>query len=682
MDPAGIRANGSREGVVIDRLAEYVASLPQDHANAMLPQDMALCRIWYDALAPDSPARETCAALPERVDVWRSGVQRPDEATEGRRHQPLLRALTDRLQKERGHDLHEEEAAFLLAVCRLLQDSAAGGLYGRLLDLLSPHVHVLENRGAAHPLTAGLPHLSGIMHYATEEDLRGAPFRETRLLAGIEMPARGPVLSSPANLRILGDVPDNCTVVVEGECSCFVDGYVLGRVLSKYDCEVRGNIAGVTIVLYGDVRARAIINNARVVAKMNAVYCRNAQGPKLIFAGREINITEGTMLGLFITRVMNVNDDVRGGQIQVSEQVEAGYFRHLGPQQLGIVLRRELCCEDFGEVTGQELNRLLSEAYRLRRLAHNLRTMAEIADREAEHLAQSTLMYLFGGGETHKKLEEISSARRRFNTVARLISSLEGIIEGAQDGLMRTTVTFDGSAELPDLRLEAEVTGGPVDQDLQQENEEAKALEKRLCNRKLNPYQTRQLLSEAREKLSHLQEEQARIQKEIGQKEKEMHALPQYEKLLAKSGKSATKLELLQKLLPGLRDQPEKSPIISRLNSGFVTMTLRSIERQTRFARKNRARSEKHRKDFRSISERLGRDFQIRVLENPEDESQSARARGRFEAGVRIYMDMFVENNGGTADESVIITHAEDKMTTYIRTREGRGYHMREEQPA
>lgn len=657
---------------MLERLAEYVEKLPEDKIGDLLIQDIALCQAWSAAGAIYPGEKARAQVLAKQAAAWQRRVHPPDEKTDGRRHQWLLRGMIEKLSTEPREPLDSDEASFLRAVQALLKGMAHGKQFDRLRELLAPHADSIERRAAERRSAPGLPLISRRIQYATSADIEAAPQRETRLLAGIELPCRGPVLTCPCHLRVLGDVPDRCTVVVEGEGACSVDGYILGRVLVKQGCEVRGNIAGVAIVLYGDIRARGIINNGYAVAKMGSVLCRSAQGPRLVFAGREITIAESAMLGRYISRVVNVGREICGGQVHVSERAQAPWFRHLGPNDLRIVLRRELCCEDYGEVTGEELNRLLSDAYRLRSLAHNLDIMADLSRREAEHTAQSTLMFLFGGSETHKKLVDIAAAHRRLDAVARLTNNLRAVLESTQDGLMRKLELIP----VPDHDVMDMDRERMVDRELARESEDAASARPVTAARRINPVQAARIVADVGKKLQHLTKERASIEKTIAKREKEMQSLEQYETLLKSSGKATTKLELLVSILPTLRKQPESSPIAARLKSPFVEMALRNIDRRLRNGNEYREQSVTYRRGFLSVSERLGREFQIRMLENPGTDDDASRVTGRFERGIKIYMDMYADNELELPPNSLIRTPSGNEPRTYVRMSHAARFHV------
>lgn len=657
---------------MIETLMEHVAGLPEDRLGALLIQEAALCQTWWAGCMGNTFEQARWQALPQQVRAWQRRARLPEEKTEGRRHQWVLRELIGLLGQDPRHHLNGEEAFFLKTALMLAKSSPLAHRYERLIELISAHGSYLEERCKDRGPAGGLPSLARRIQYITEELLPGAPHRETRLLAGIELPASGPVFSCSGHLRILGDVPERCTVVVEGAGMCSVDGYVLGRVLAKEHCEVRGNIAGAVIVLQGDIRARGIINNAYVVAKRGGVYCVNAQGPRLVFASKEIML-ESAKMGRYVTRVLEVIKDLSGGQVHVSELARAGCWRNLGPNDLRVVLRRELCCEDYGEVSGEELNRLLSEAYRFRTMARNLEVMAEMARRESEHNAQSALMYLFGGGEMHKKLVDIAGAQRRIHAIDRLNHSLQVLLVSAQDGLMRKQEEI----AVPDSEV-MELEGDRlIENELAKETEEGAAMSAALSTRSISPVQASRTIADIGKKLKQLGRERAVQEKMIAQREKEMQSLGQYEALLKGAGNSTTKLELLLKILPGLKKQPPESPVVTRLGSPFVIMALRNIDRQMRNQKEYKQHAEEYRQGFRAVSERLGKDFQIHVLENPDEEERSAKVTGRFEKGVKIYMDMYAENELELLPESLIRTPGGNEVRTYVRGIHVSRFHVR-----
>ncbi len=661
---------------MLERLVEYVLEQPENFCAQLLLQDMALCQAWLESCDGDGEEAGRVKALRDRVVCWQQAEPAAVESTAGRRQQMFLREAVSRIQRKGLDALSNSEVFFLHAVDRLLTQVVNPERFARVERLLRRSRDRLIQRCEGIRPTPHLPDLSGLIQYVTEADILQAPVRDTRLLAGIELPCRGPVLSASCHLRVLGDVPERSTVVVEGAGHCCVDGYVMGRVLSKRQCEIRGNISGVAVVLHGDIRARSIINNAQVIAKMGSVYCQSAQGPKLVFAGRRLSIAGDTMLGNYIARKMDVGNDVRGGRIQVSELVQAKHFRHLGANTLSVVLRRELNCEDFGEVTGAELKKLLSRAYRLRSVAHHFEAVGNLAQNEAERSAQSVLMYVFGSGEAHRKLGSLMRCQRRIEILNRIENNLRDLLETARDGLTRRE-----TSTAPDLQSESLALfddSDPVDDDLRKEHEDAVKLRERLRARGLDRKQRTLIMQQTAAKLEHVEEEKRAALVELERKEKSIQTLEPYEKLVESSGKGASKLEVLQRVLPTLQQQTE-GPIASRLKSGFVTMELRKISQRVRYAEDYRKRAEDTLHEFRTVTDRLGEDFQVEVLERPEDESLGARAIGHFDEGVSIYLEVVTEDPSEQPPGTVFKTEVDDGVRCYIRERDHVRFHRRRE---
>ncbi|MBI2424306.1 MAG: hypothetical protein HYV27_15855 [Candidatus Hydrogenedentes bacterium] len=660
---------------MIEHLIAYVDRTGPEDWSRLTLQDIALCRLWADEHMGTPAETNRVTRLREAIAAWQSQAATPETATAGRRHQWILRGLLDELRDGRLTGMHTEDTAFLCAVHDFLLPGIILLSPSRVVALLEPHLSALRARQGSGRVRVDFKHLRSRQSYVTAVELMAAPVKETRLLAGIDLPGRGPVFSAKNNVRVLGDVPDNCTVVVEGLHCCAVDGYVLGRVLSKLHCEVRGNVAGIIVVLQGDIRARSIVNNAQAISKLGSVYCWSAQGPKLVFAGKSIDVADGALMGAYITRVLNVANDLRGGSVHIADNGTAAHFRHFGMSNLEIVLRRDLSCEDYGEVTGVDLRRLLSEAYRLRRIARNYALLEEAATNEVEHAAQGVLMYLFGGGESHKKLEDYLQTERRLEIVTRIVDNMALVLERAQDDLTQRGARKE--AALPDPDFGEFLQEGPVDPDLQQENEEVNALRSRLNSAALDHRQTRLLLDQAREKILRLMAERDALQQTLQQKGKGIQTLEKYEKVLTAGASSAeNKIQVLQRILPAIRKQPDDSPLAIRLRTGFATMTLGAIERKQKHIAEYAQRRTESLENFRAVSERLGKDFQVRVLAQ-QDESGAARVTGIFEKGVRIIMDDPPEDGAPPPEGSIVTTSGEPAVRTYIRANTGAKFYAR-----
>lgn len=665
---------------MLKRLIDFVASPPPGNALKLTLQDMALCALWVETQSKRTELDAAAQAVTRAVQRWSGTPDTPDLNTSGRRHQFLLRDLIELVQAHRVEVLMAEEVAFLTTTLSLARNVGAHAVTARAVALLEPHAAALDARRAAKEPTPGLATLERRVQYVTERELLVAETAFIRLLAGIELPCRGPVFKASTNLRVLGDVPDGCTVVVENDGCCCVDGYVMGRVLSKRQCEIRHNISGVAIVLTGHIRARGIINNAMAISKMGSVVCVNAQGPRLVFAGQSIVVEDTALMGRMISRQIHVGREARGSRLEVSGEATAQYFRNLGMSNVSIVLRRELSCADFGEVTGVELNQLLSRAYGLRRHARNFSHLAAAARREADHSAQSVLMFLFGGGEVQKRLESLLRSQRRHAFISHVVLNLQNMLNDAREELFQQEAS--GEENIPSC---ASIVATVVpaleeleDDDLKSAEAEAAILESSLRSRALDRRQRSLILETARQKLAAMMAFQAQVAEQVLQEERAIQNMEKYEQILAGGGKRATKLDVLNRILPALKNQPSDGQIGKRLRSNFCILALRNVERAVRRAGECEEKAAENLNNFRAVSEQLGKDYQIRILENPENEDSAARVTGRFEAGARIYMDEYIENISGAAPDALIITPDDDAVRTYLRSGAGTRFHTAE----
>lgn len=670
----------AERGYLLKRLIDFVASPPPGNAVRLTLQDVALCALWLEAQSRRAPLDSAGQAVAQAVQRWIASPETPDLNTVGRRHQSLLRDLIDQLQTHPPERLVLEEVAFLTTVLSLTRQVGAHPVAVRAATLLEAYGGALEQRKEGRTPAPGLTTLERRVQYVTERDILAADNTFVRLLAGIELPCRGPVFKASANLRILGDVPDGCTVVVENEGCCCVDGYVMGRVLSRRQCEIRHNISGVAIVLTGHIRARGVINNAMAISKMGSVVCMNAQGPRLIFAGQSIVVTDTALMGRLVTRHLHVGREVKGSRLEIAGEATAQYYRHLGMSNVSIVLRRELSCADYGEVTGAELNQLLSRAYGLRRHARNFSHLAAAARREADHSAQSVLMFLFGGGEVQKRLESLLRSQRRHAFISHVVLNLRNMLIDAREELFEPGTS--GEDGPPPSTAADTVLVAPLDDleddDLKAAEVETAALQSSLHSKALDRRQRSLLMETAQKKLAAMTALQAQMAEQVLQEERAMQNMEKYEQILAGRGRHATKLDVLNHILPALQAQPADSLLGKRLRSNFSVLALRNVTRAARRASECDQKAAENLNNFRAVSEQLGKDYQIRILENPEDEGNAARVTGRFEAGARIFMDEYIENIAGAAPDAMIITPNDDAIRTYLRSGTGTRFYTAE----
>ena len=652
-------------------LIEHVCTADDDALRKLCPQDIALCRLWqqiHPGLASEF------LELSPRIEVWRA-QQFPESPEDGgRRRQFLLRELIDQLGEISPANLEPEVVAFLCEVHDLMNSN--GTVDSRANDCIAPYINHLRLRAEAAP-PASLEPLTRRIAYLAPHDLERAPMREIRVLAGIEFPFRGHVFEFGGHVRVLGDVPENCTVVArDGHCA--IDGFLLGRALSRHLLDVGENIAGVAITLLGEIRARKIISNAFVVAKLGSVYCTSTQDPKLVFAGKSVHVGQEIFLGNYTACNLDVRERVRGGLIQVSGKAECPHFGHHGDRRLSIVLRRELSCADYGEVAGPELRKLLSDAYRLRTRAEQCEVNAAFASEKAEQLAGGALMYLFGGGAAQKQLEELAGEHRRLGAMRRVERNVRIVLDAALDRL----------AEMDARAARPETTGETLENDLYDlDEEEAQeqdlaevnaytlSMHARIRDAKLLRTQALETISEAQEKLASLGGECAALEKRISQASGAVGRVGQLEKLLG-GEREQKRLAVLKRVLPRLKEQPF-SGAAQRMQEPFAAMTIRKINRALGQVKDYTARAKAFRMDFQTVNSRLGHEFQVEVLEKRETEAQVTRVIGCFDPEVEICMDYALESDHHAIPGAVFTTprSAAQERRAYYRSREGVRYY-------
>jgi hypothetical protein len=648
-------------------LIEHVSVADDTALRALCPQDIALCNLWQ-RIHPE--ILDEFPQLPGRINAWRALDHAQPGEEGGRRRQFLLREQIAHLEEISPANMDPESVAFLCEVYDLCESNGAATT--RPGEHIGPYIIHLRARAETLQLVS-LDALLRRAAYLSPQDLARAPMREIRVLAGIELPFRGHVFEFEGHVRVLGDVPEHCTVVVrDGHCA--IDGYLLGRVLSRHLLEVGENISGVAITLLGEIRARGIINNALVVAKLGSVRCVNAQDPKLIFAGKQLLIEEDTYLGNYTAHEILVRGRVRGGLIQVSGQAESPFFGHQGGRRLSIVLRRELTCADYGEVAGPELRKLLSEAYRLRTRAEQCEVNAAFASEKAEQLAGNALMYLFGGGAAQKHLEELAVVHRRLGAMRRVERNVRNVLDAALNRLAEIDARAAAHAtgeESPDTGFYDLDEEEAQEQDIAEVNAHAHVLHARIRDAKLLRTQAVETINEAREKLASLAAECKALDVQMLQASGALGRGEHLEKLLG-GDREQKRLPVLKRVLPRLKEQP-MSAAAQRMQEPFAAMTLRKINRALEQVKDYTARAKAFRQDFQTVNARLGQEFQVEVIEQTAEENRVTRVTGRFDPDVEICMDYVLESEHHAIPGAVFSTPkaAAGENRTYYWTRDG-----------
>lgn len=651
---------------MFERLIRYAAAASAERRDMLTLQDVTLCLCWAGQPAAPEANPETRARILDQVAAWQHRPGPPNPETLGRRHQNLLRRALDRLEAGPDASIPRDMADWLL--CLDQHAGQAPAMHERVLELLAPHRDRLRDAVESLPEDPVCRYLRGNAAYASAADFRAAAPEKLEEFAGVALHGHGPTLRFQTHLRILDDLPDECTAIVEDH-DCDIQGYLLGRLLVRGGCDAGENVAGTVIARTGDIRCRIIVDTARAVAKGGSVHCRHARGPRAVYAARTIRATGSLRRGCYIARVVQAAEEIRGGRVEVSASAEAPYFRPDGDTRLDLVLRLELSCEDYGEVLSGPRRKMLAEAYRRRARAQALAQQHEAACHEVEAHAQSALMYLLGGGIEQRRLAEFLRLERRRDTLERLMRSLRQSLE---DGLERLVRAGQG-APLPEEEIGGAVLLPPEgdaesDPDLAREAALVRALDAKLRGRANDRSACWRMLEEARAKLEKVQEQHRSLQAQLVQREEQILAV--VAKLNPRtSGAPPQKLQILRHLVEHARSQPGAIVSPDRLRQPIVARAFKGIERWSKRAQEYGEDAAAARQDFDEIVRALKDEHEIH-LEAGATPRRPARALGRFAPGVRVFQHLFDEDAGAHLAKALRTFDREDEAPRVI-TRAG-----------
>lgn len=660
---------------MLSKLITYASELPADELAEVSLQDIAVCEAWFESFKGNGAQLKKWDSVPDIVEQWTHGVSPRDINTEGRRHQWVLRDLIDLVLGAGNEEVTRDEADFLCATFALTTRVDCPEIFERVNMLLAPHVDRLNAIRSALDPAEGLPALSKRLHPLTARDLIGARPREIRVIAGVDMPCRGPLTTLPGHVKVLGSVPENCTLVVESGC-CSVEGYVMGRIAIKEHCEVRENIAGVVISRQGDIRARGIIDQAYVISKAGNVQVRRAESPRLIFAGNSIRIAENAVRGRYASPDIRIGKEARSGRFDASKRITAERFANPSGAGMTIVLRRGFSSEEYGETRPPEANRLVSKALRLRREIANLDSMARGCAQEADQCAQSALYYLCTGEDSRKHVEAIQSAKQRLARLDQVIAGLCSLSASAEEKLARPNpddASPDAqSAEEGDTSFSPCTANEQLDDDLSDEFTEMRGVRDKLGTAQQSRKVTSSLLVRLRERLAGWTQEHQDLEAKIARNETELQKVANLTSVLEKTRGRRSHVDILRQILVTAKSRPKNDPLAKKIDTSFVTLMVRTVTKCQDRVRTYREHILKKRRNFQKCSDQLLREFQIVMTLETPDGKHGPTATGRFDAGTMLFTDPFAaEENTPPPGTSREIRDSGDEVKTYVRTLRG-----------
>lgn len=644
------------------RLIEHVVALSGDALATLTIQDVALCQIWIANGGPRHEHVEGCEVVPDRVRQWLACADAAQRLSQGRRSQTLLRDLIDQVEDDHVDTMARDELDLLEAVYALSHACENPDAFQRVRRLIAPRRARIAARRRTLPDVAGLPSLSKRLLVVRAEDISAAPAREVKVLAGVELPGRGPVLVHAGHVRVLGDVPESTTLVVE-DADCVVDGFVLGRVAASGNCEVLENISGVVISRNGDIRARNLVEGAFAVAKRGWVHCQRIHGARIVFAGTELRVREAVARSRLMAPSICIGGAVVSGEIQASQQIHANRFG-MDDGPLDIMLRAGLSCKDYGENPGRAMRADVSRALHHRARLNCIQERLTLAIRDAEGAAETGLMYLLASHDAGRVAEAVVSARRRLDVLARILLGLRTLYAQAEaasesaEGEDASAGAHDGGDAID--QIEAEINSllqdMPGDVTLRSPYAELKDSRKRVKLGGRNRMLLRSSIEEITQKLERWRRESDELSAAILRGQQKLASRIRIQEVIGADTAHHSKVLALQRLLARAKSENRGVPLRDRSESAFMSLMTRTIEKRLTEAKRLNKEVETHRDEFNIARQKVLNEYQMQL---PEESGAEHRitVEGVFDAGIRIFADpRYVADFGNELPEEATLT--------------------------
>ncbi|MBI3119271.1 MAG: hypothetical protein HYZ00_11325 [Candidatus Hydrogenedentes bacterium] len=671
----------------IEKLLTHVLALPVNDLAQVRLEDITLCAAWYYSQQQDAEIVAKYQGLRQHLDLWVTHVAPSPIKTEGHRQQPLLRALIREAIQGRIEEMAREEADFLYFAYDLALRSGREDIFERPLSCLKPFLRELERRRETVALAPGLPAITARITFCFTDELQRAEQRDVKIFAGINVPVRGPVLMLRGDVKLMGNIPAECALVVEAG-SCYVSGTVLGKLAATNSCDVFDNVSGVIVARRGNVCTRNLLNQATAISKEGNVLCYGAETPRLVFACNDIEVTTSVIGGRFLCRRMKVGEDVDGGTIQATEKVEAHCFRQSPNRPLYIVLRRGLTCQDYGEVLTQEAAKMLSNAIKLRQRITNLEDLLQITERESDQYAGNILLYLLGEeAGLEDRLQQIQQMRRRVAFYERLRAGVRAITLAAEDRLApeqpdeEATEEMDVAAgeeatPLEQLRRELMLLAaeGAIDRDLHELREEVLSSGRRLQRRGMSREGVLQVMTRLLAKDEEISGKADALERQASAMEAVLEHSIERAAIIERAKAECARVEVLDQLLLAARKRRGKEALLRRANERSIKLVRRNIENRVSRSAEYHATINDFQGRIRKIREKLWEIHQVSlpntVLEGLA--TAGATVTGRFDAGVWVCAWQHLIEYGRANDKGMIVSiNTGDEVVSYTRTEKG-----------
>ncbi len=663
-------------------LIEHILALTPEAGRDAAIQDVALCKLVSESSSQGFA--EFRQPLLGFIAIWLEGTATLELDTEGGRHQFLLREIIDEIQNGRADALSRNEIRLVQSVRELAAKSASPQRHAHVLKVTDSCLTAIGARLSKKEPEGDFTALERRLRFIRSEEIAASKPKEISLLAGIDSPSRGPYLEHTGNVRVLGDVPADCTMVIK-DGYCVVDGYVTGRIASSRMCEIRQNVSGFVVAKDGDVRVRQIVDTAYVVSKWGSVYCRAMARPTLVFAGASVNVRESVLEGRIISRSVVIGGTAAGTEIHVAREAAADRFSNSEARASRIVFRRRITSMDYGELSDRAVTALLSKVRGLRERIQTAKTSARFAGEEAESAANMAYMYILGGDQSRETLEIVAKARRRLVVLRRIILALQTIYARAADRLSRASEPRRGAP--PAEREETDPSStddivdeitrlseeAPLDDDLAEEQNEIRAIQRELQK----GGRTRSLMTEGLDRLSQRLDawvaESELLEETIRVEEAKAQASADFSKVIREDERNISSLAILNQIMGAIDGRPPTEPLVKRARSPFVTLLTKSIRARVGATALARRTMQKLTPEFDQAKDTLWNEYRIEI--DYESTQETIEVKGRFAKGVHLISDpSLLDAMPPGEDGRYLVTPESNDVFSVYACRDGRIY--------
>ena len=667
---------------MLRKLLHFVLSVPGEGVHLFSLEDMALCVAWFDAHREDGEVLGAFARFPDTLDKW---VNLERDVPAFFKTQPVLEALAEKVLAAGCRSLGRDELDVIHFAAVLAQRRGAAELWEGPLGQLRPYLEEVQERRAQLEPVPDFPALADLVRIVDAEGLAKGKEAHEPAFAGVPVPFRGRLCRFYQDTKVLGGLPEGFGLQVE-RGRVIVIGPVAGFLSSRGDAEVSGPIEGVVISHSGEVRADFLGPGSLVVAKEGALHCRDADHPSLLYAYQRIHVRGDLRGGTCFSRAIRVAGKLEGGRMHCAGKLRAGSMGKEENRPLSIVLRREISCDDYGEVMSEEARRLYLNALKERKALGNLRHSLEILQREADEYAGRALLFLLGGEEAAGRLRKLERLRGYASYLGRLREGAAELaamlrerlaLSEARRSAVLVPEPVPGSLSQALGQLETELHAlakeSPIDRELFNERQEAVSLCRLLGQRDCTLREARDVLAQLAEKTNSLSERWGNAMAEIEQEEAGLAPVESRLAILERARETRSRVEVLAQLVAAAKMRADSGKMANKLDEGYMKLLMVNMEqRQTQTSRRQLEvlAMENKLRELR-IALREEHELPLPDLTLEESAGGTAQVTGRFQAGVRLCLwpHQLDEEQGG---EGVLATgETGDETVTYRRTSRG-----------